>query len=138
MDKYEDYDTWDDYPFPTYIDRCEDYDTWDDYTFLTYLEDCGFRYSQNRDCSKFTLLKSFCRGEIGDNWYYSLTFNIDNNLKINYIVEYNDRRTDNRYTYEYLNKIIVPSIDEFIGKFGTFDKNKINTFIINLIINLNI
>ena len=114
------------------MDKYEDYDTWDDYTFLTYLAECGFRYSQNDDCSEFTLLRGWCRGGFGDNWYYSLTFNIDNNSKINYIVEYNDKRTDNRYTYEYLNKIIVPSIDEFISEFGTFDKNKIMTFIINL------
>ena len=116
----------------------EDYDKWDDYTFLTYLAECGFRFSQNEDGSKFTLLRGWRRGGLCDNWYYSLLFTTDDNLKINCVIEYNDKHTDNKYTYEYVNEIILPSINEFIDEFGIFNKYKINTFVINLINNANV
>ena len=116
----------------------ENYDEWDDYTFLTYLAECGFCFSQNEDGSKFTMLRGWSRGVFGEDWYYSLLFTTDDNLKINCVIEYNDKRTDNIYTYEYVNEIILPSINEFIDEFGIFNKYKINTFVINLIINTNV
>lgn len=120
------------------MDSSEDYDKWDDHTFLTYLAECGFRFSQNEDCSKFTLLRGWHRGGIYDDWYYSLQFIVDNNKKINCIIEYNDKRINNKYNYEYVNEIILPSINEFIDEFGIFNKYKINTFVINLINNTNV
>jgi len=118
----------------------EDYDRWDDYTFLTYLAECGFRFSQNEDCSNFTMLRGWSRGGFADddNWYYSLLFTTDNNLKINCTIEYNDKHKNNKYSYEYVNKIILPSINEFIDEFKIFNKYKINTFVINLINNINV
>jgi hypothetical protein len=118
----------------------EDYDRWDDYTFLTYLAECNFRFSQNEDCSNFTMLRGWSRGGFADddNWYYSLLFTTDNNLKINCTIEYNDKHKNNKYSYEYVNKIILPSINEFIDEFKIFNKYKINAFVINLINNINV
>ena len=119
----------------------ENYDEWDDYTFLTYLAECGFRFLQNDDCtkfSKFSMLRGWSKDGSCDNWYYSLLFAIDDNLKINCTIEYNDKHTNNRYTREYVTEIILPSINEFIDEFGIFNKYKINTFVINLINNTNV
>ena len=112
----------------------EDYDKWDDYTFLTYLAEGGFRFSQNEDCSNFEMLRGWSRGGYNDHdeWYYSLLFTVDNNLKINCLIEYNHKHTNNKYTYEYINEIILPNINNFIDEYGIFNKCKINTFIINL------
>lgn len=39
-----------------------EYDGWDDSTFLIYLAECGFGFSQNEDCSRFTLLRGWHKG----------------------------------------------------------------------------
>jgi hypothetical protein len=115
----------------------EDYDNWDDSTFLTYLAECGFIFSQNGDGTEFTMLRGWGRGGFYDNWYYSLQFTNDHYSKIKCIVEYNHKHTNNRYTFEYVNDIMLPSINMFIDKFGIFNKYKIFSFCINLIKNIN-
>jgi hypothetical protein len=115
------------------------YDEWDDYEFLTYLAHSGFRFSQSecpygkKDCSEFTLLRGWRRRTIGEDWYYSLLFRIDENKKINCCVEYNEKRNDNIYTREYVNNTIIPDINEYIANYGLFDETKINSFVIGLI-----
>jgi len=120
------------------MNNFEDYEDWDNYTFLTYVAECGFRFYIKDDCSEFTLLRGVSRGGFYDNWHYDIIFTVDNNQKINFTIDYNDKRTDNKYSYEYVNEIILPSINEFIDEFGIFNKDKIMTFIINLINNSNV
>jgi len=112
----------------------ENYDDLDDYTFLDYLREYGFTFSQNGDGSEFTLVKGF-RDTYNDNWYYLLRFTTNNNPKNKCIieVEYNHKHTNNRYTYKYVNDIILPKINKFVDVFGIFNKYKIFTFCINLI-----
>jgi hypothetical protein len=120
----------------------EYYDELDDYTVLTYLAECGFRFSQNGDGSEFIMLRGRSRGGIcdDDNWYYSLQFTNDIHLNDKYIVdvEYNHKHTNNKYSYAYVNNIILPSINDFIENFGILNKYNIFTFCVKLVNNIKV
>ena len=106
----------------------ETYDNWKDDIFLTYLAKCDFRFLQNGN--EFKMFKGY-----GDynNWYYLLHFVIENNSKIKCHIKYNHDNTNNKYTYEFVKDIILPSINEYIKEFENFNKNKIKTFCVKLI-----